>query len=335
MEPSAYEKERSAVRLDMKDTRILCELDSNARQPLSRIAKKVGLSKEVVKYRIQAMEREGVIRGYYAVIDLSKIGYMFCRILIKFQETDMKREKEIIEYCKSSKHAGWICMLDDLWDLVFIVYVKDVAELEKIHNELVRRYGRYVLEKDISIASSIYHFKHNYLFGTKDHSQAVLGEESKKVELDKTDLKILEILANNARIPTIEIADKLGMSANAIKYRIKGLMKSKVIIGFRTKINLSLLGYEHYKIFLTLKSVTKEKMEKLMGYLRFHPNVIYITKAIGTSDLEFEAMLKNRFELHSLMRELRLKFGDILKGYQTILTYEEILINYLPRGCAE
>ena len=41
------------VELDLKDKKILFELDFDARQSYSEIAKKVRLSKQVVEYRIK------------------------------------------------------------------------------------------------------------------------------------------------------------------------------------------------------------------------------------------------------------------------------------------
>jgi DNA-binding Lrp family transcriptional regulator len=41
------------IKLDLKDRKILAELDFNAREPISKIAKKVKISKEVALYRIR------------------------------------------------------------------------------------------------------------------------------------------------------------------------------------------------------------------------------------------------------------------------------------------
>ena len=43
------------AKLDLKDRKILRELDMNARIPMNELAKKVGLSRQVVQYRIQRM----------------------------------------------------------------------------------------------------------------------------------------------------------------------------------------------------------------------------------------------------------------------------------------
>ena len=61
------------MKLDLKDRKILYELDSNARQSNSEIAKKVGLNKNTVNYKINRMTEEGIIAGYYTVIDVFPI----------------------------------------------------------------------------------------------------------------------------------------------------------------------------------------------------------------------------------------------------------------------
>ena len=47
--------------LDLKDKKILVELELNSRRSNNQIAKKVNLSKEVVKYRIDRLLEKGVI----------------------------------------------------------------------------------------------------------------------------------------------------------------------------------------------------------------------------------------------------------------------------------
>jgi Lrp/AsnC family leucine-responsive transcriptional regulator len=49
-------------------------LQINCKTPLGRIAKKVGVPKSTVQYRMRRLEKQGVIEGYYAKIDAAKIG---------------------------------------------------------------------------------------------------------------------------------------------------------------------------------------------------------------------------------------------------------------------
>ena len=53
-----------------KDRDILFELSLNARATITKIAKKVKLSKQVVSYRLGLLEKNKVILGYYAITNI-------------------------------------------------------------------------------------------------------------------------------------------------------------------------------------------------------------------------------------------------------------------------
>ena len=48
---------------DLKDKRLLYELDCNSRQTIQQLAKKIGLSKDAVKYRMNKLINEGIIKS--------------------------------------------------------------------------------------------------------------------------------------------------------------------------------------------------------------------------------------------------------------------------------
>src|SRR3989344_4558251 len=74
--------------LDAKDRKILYELDINSRQASSKIAKKVGLSKQVVNFRIKRLIKEKLISFFYTVIDISKLGFAVHKIFLRLQNID-------------------------------------------------------------------------------------------------------------------------------------------------------------------------------------------------------------------------------------------------------
>ena len=63
------------MRLDETDIKILEILLSDARLSSRQIAKQCGVSIGTVLSRVKKMEKEGVIKGYSALLDQEKIGY--------------------------------------------------------------------------------------------------------------------------------------------------------------------------------------------------------------------------------------------------------------------
>lgn len=62
------------MKLDKKDRLIITALQQDARQSLSAMGKRIGLSQPAVSERVRKLEQAGVICGYSARIDLSAIG---------------------------------------------------------------------------------------------------------------------------------------------------------------------------------------------------------------------------------------------------------------------
>ncbi len=60
--------------LDRIGLNILAALQANARMPLSRIGRQVGLSAPAVAERVRKLEEAGVITGYHARIDPAAMG---------------------------------------------------------------------------------------------------------------------------------------------------------------------------------------------------------------------------------------------------------------------
>lgn len=63
--------------MDRIDDRILRELAAEGRLSNAALAERVGLSPSACLRRVQALERDGVIRGYRAVLDRGRMGLGF------------------------------------------------------------------------------------------------------------------------------------------------------------------------------------------------------------------------------------------------------------------
>ena len=70
-----YRKESNAKQVDHTDVKLLRSLMEDARLSSRQTARKVGVSVGTVLARIKKMERDGVIKGYSAVLDHEKLGY--------------------------------------------------------------------------------------------------------------------------------------------------------------------------------------------------------------------------------------------------------------------
>ena len=148
------------------------------------------------------------------------------------------------------------------------------------------------------------------------------------IELDDIDLKILHMIAPNARIPTSEVAKKLNLTTITIASRIKKLSKSGIIQGFKTAVDLTKIGYRWYKVDVVLKKYNK--MPQIINYVKNNPYFVCIDKTLGYVDLEMEFYLKNVHELHEIMEDIALKFPDTIRNYKYVSVVTTHKKTYIP-----
>lgn len=67
--------------LDAVNQAILRQLQHDARLSMAELGRRVNLSPPAVAERVQRLEREGVIRGYHAELDPTKLGYAVAAVV--------------------------------------------------------------------------------------------------------------------------------------------------------------------------------------------------------------------------------------------------------------
>lgn len=318
------------VKLDLKDKKILYELSKNCRIPLSVLSKKVALSREVIDYRIKKLIQNKVIIDFITEIDETKLGYNRHLIYLAFQNIDEQTEKEVIKYVTQHPFVSWTTTSTGKWSIIFDFIAKDLNQIDNLFNEL-GKFGELIDEYKVISQISFEHFNSKY-YGFEEQI------ETKKTKplshkVDSTDLKILKILTNNARVGYVELANKLKLSPNAIKNRIKSLIQSGIIKSFFIQPNKQLLGYEQYYITLDLLNQSIEK--EIISYAKSHNSINAYYRPVGIRTIELAAFVKNSGELRKIILDLRNKFGNFIKIRDTVLFYEEPKSNYLPTGVFE
>ena len=80
--------------LDKKDRLIIEALQHDARQSLSALGKRIGLSQPAVSERVKKLEDLGVIRGYSARVDLRAIGFRL-QAIVRVRTTHQHIQKYV------------------------------------------------------------------------------------------------------------------------------------------------------------------------------------------------------------------------------------------------
>jgi len=120
--------------------------------------------------------------------------------------------------------------------------------------------------------------------------------------LDKTDVKILKVLLNDARLSSRQIAKQCGVSIGTVLSRIKKMETQGIIKGYSAVPDHERLGYE-----LTVVSeitVSKGRLLEMENEIARLPNVCCVYDVTGLIDAIIVAKFKSREELSKFTKRL-------------------------------
>ncbi len=320
-------------KLDFKDRKILYQLDINSRQSNSEIAKRVGLSKQVVGFRLKRLIKEQVVSFFYSVIDISKLGFTVHKNFLRLQNLSRRKEKELIEFLKTHPNVVWIASCDGMFDLAFGTWAKDMTFLDKTLTELNKKFGNYISERQIATIIKGEYFVRDYLIGKKEPSayrESFFGAVPSPVKMDMYDWKILLHLGQNSRNTAVDIAREINLSADAVGERIRKLEKSGVIRHYNIVPNESKYPFQHYKVLISFRNITEEKERALREYCRINPNIVYVVKSLGPWEFEIDLEVESAEQFREIIMDVKSKFNDILKDYSALHIYQVHKYNFCP-----
>lgn len=323
---------KSNTKLDKKDLQLLYELDVNARRSYQQLGKRVRLNKNSVNYRITRLMKDKIILGFYTEVDMYKIGFTLYRLFLRLQNLTTETEMELIAYFVVHQHVGWVFSVEGKFDIAVGVYFKNNQEFKEFETKVIDKFSSIIEDKLVSIFTRMHQFKKSFLIDNAHHENnyTTLGNTN-NIPIDRIDQKILNAIVSNSRLSSLEIGNKIGVKPNIIAYRIKKLIESKIILGFRVMLNFDLLGIEWYKLHIKTKNMDANCRKKMYIYFSQNPYLAYLNETIGGFDIEPEFYAFENKQIREFIERLRKKFPENIKDFELLhyfKTHKQFM--YLP-----
>jgi Lrp/AsnC family transcriptional regulator for asnA, asnC and gidA len=145
-------------KIDELDLKIISHLQENGRIPVAELAKRLNQPENTVRYRIERLLKNGVIRRFTALVDPRALGLnVSAAVMFK---VDPKKLDQLLEKLTSMKDVTNIYQLSGEWDLIAVVFAKDIQDLHERIEGLRRAEG--VKEMNVMITTRI--IKSEYRF---------------------------------------------------------------------------------------------------------------------------------------------------------------------------
>lgn len=136
-------------------------------------------------------------------------------------------------------------------------------------------------------------------------------------EIDKIDLKIVDLLMEDGRMPAAEIARRLGdTSERAVRYRIRRMVEEQ-LIRISAVANPKKFGYP--VVADIVMEVETGQIEHVAETLAAHENVSYLACAIGETDVSVQIVAKDTNEVYYFATQVIGKIPGVIKTTTSIV----------------
>jgi DNA-binding Lrp family transcriptional regulator len=120
--------------------------------------------------------------------------------------------------------------------------------------------------------------------------------------LSETDIKILQVLLEDARFSSRQIAKKVGVSVGTVLSRIRKMEEDGLIKGYSVIMNHEKLGYQLTVVMEV--TVSKGRLIEMENEIAKIPNVCSVYDVTGLTDAFIVAKFKSREELGKFTKRL-------------------------------
>ncbi len=127
--------------MDHIDRHIVMTLQRDARTPYAELARQVSLTAPAVADRIRKLEERGIVRGYHADVDLSKIGKPLVALVSISLSGDEAQSADLIAFAQDSPDILELHRMAGTEDFSARIAVSSIEALEQLVTALAR-FGR-------------------------------------------------------------------------------------------------------------------------------------------------------------------------------------------------
>lgn len=120
--------------IDQVDRKLIALLESDAREPLAVLARKLGLSRSTVQERLARLERDGVIEGYTVRLGADARAVQL-QAIVRFT-MDPKHTPSVVAQMKEMIEIKSCYSVSGAFDLIVFISAESALRLNQILDEI-------------------------------------------------------------------------------------------------------------------------------------------------------------------------------------------------------
>ncbi|MFH1850296.1 MAG: Lrp/AsnC family transcriptional regulator [archaeon] len=305
----------------------------NARMSLRETANLLRKSPQRLKYSINVLEKDGILRHPYCVFDYSFFGLILFRVYFKGGYISEREKSGILDKLQANPYVVSVYELSGEFDLTVEFASPNPSKFNKELKKLS------MLSKTLSdykiILNLVTHIPPRDYLTARDelhrlHTERIVGGDREKEGFTANEMTVMKNLLNHPLARMTGLAKMSGLNVKTTKSMIASLTRRNIIRGFKYSLDKNRLGIYKFRLFLRLHNLASEREAGLMAHLLKTREVTRINKTVGDWDMEVDIESFEKTGIRYLIMHLREQFLDIIEKFNLIEftdTYKRV---YLP-----
>ena len=302
-------------RLDPLDWALLCQLSGNGRMSYQALARKLSVSPNTVKNRINKLRKQKVIIGFGVTVSMEMLGdeYIFGRIstdgtekVLEFMKQIVVRWPKLCEIYRTSdrRYEYWARVSGASETLGLRMYL---TELDGV--------------TDVEMRPVVFYCPNmppNYFFNTR----------GKKVTFTQHQLLVLRSLYEDARIPVSQIAQRTGLTPRRVRKILRELEEGGGI-HFSVGYDAFAFGDLEYRMKIYYDEAQTTGQDIIMGLYEKYP-VNFWWASITTNEpiVDVGLLIDRPGKGMPIMEDL--KETSFIRSIEDFVSYPKVVSNISP-----
>jgi DNA-binding Lrp family transcriptional regulator len=275
------------------DVKILKALLEDGRKSFRDIARQNNISEDVTYRHFRKMERQGIIVGATTQENHPEVGYpVVAEVYTKASITNGVRAN-VADYVRQTEGVRMIRFNATNRSFSIVVQMRNRKELTDFQRRIEQLLLPEAVLTDYWTGLTI-EVPENLSFGRfKEHIPQKVPEYvyHKKMQLDPIDLKILDKLRENGRIPFVEIQKEVGVSIDTIARKYQ-MLRNNGVIKIVIQICAKKLGYTG-ALYARIKLRSRSQKELALQQLIQIPDVHAVVELSGEYNFRVYALIRD------------------------------------------
>ena len=276
------------------DLRIIAHLQADGRRPFATIARDIGMTEKTVRTRTKHLLEENIIQ-IVALTTPAALGYTVSALAAISIASPMSGTA-ISDALAHIPAIDYVVLAHGRYPIFAEIMARDMQELQAtIENEIGQIPG--VTGVELFPYFSIYYQQACIM----DHRAAPEDAERgvRDRELDPEDKAIVSELALDGRASFTELAERLSMSPNQVRFRVQHMLATRQMRIMAIVNPMKLL--DRTMAWIAVKAGSTTSLDDLADALAATPHVSYVAICAGRFDMFVEVICGSMRELMDIL----------------------------------